>query len=336
MPNKLLLLCLFGLFIVSAIGQNYIPSPVINDAVYINPYYSNHNQKIKDSCCNNKDTHAHFIERSLFSKAPYISERKFNVEPIDNADTSLELQINYKVIKPVLHKDSTYKFHSFSKSREIYVPVDSRGLFHDKGEFKMNYSIRSKHNGVYGDEQNLSDVFYLSDIFKFGVGYSFFWYTTTTRIKSFYNGINGFLELNLLKGVYLKARIYDPNFIGKENWTENGSTTDAFSIRPVGEVTMDYHAWKHFNHLIINYGVGLGVLFNKASEKIAEKSGTSTSNTSFTSVGMNLDEVFILDYPGVKNFGLVVGGGYFIGVPAICSAIYYLHVGIVAFPINFR
>jgi hypothetical protein len=327
---------LFGLFIVHAIGQNYIPSPVINDAVYIDPYYSNHNQKTIDSCCKNKDTHAHFIERSLFSKAPYITERKFNIEPVDKSDSSLELQFNYKVVNHSHSKDSTYKFLSFSKSHEIYVPVDSKGLFHDKGEFTLNYSIRSNHNGVKGDEQKLSDIFYLSDIFKFGLGYSFFWYSTTTRTKSFYNGINGFLELNLLKGVYLKARIYDPNFIGKENWTENGSANDVFSIRPVGEITMDYHAWKHFDHLIINYGVGLGCLLNKATEKLTERSGESTSHTDFYSVGMNLDEIFILDYSGVKNFGLVLGGGYFIGVPSVCSAIYYLHVGIIAFPINFR
>src|SRR5208283_5763615 len=123
--------------------------------------------------------------------------------------------------------------------------------------------------------------------------------------KSFYSGLNGLLELSIVKGLYLKAKIYTDNFNKNESPAESTLNSDIYSIRPIGMVSLDYHRWKRFKKVIINYGVGLGGLYNKSTEKITKNRKESDSDVYFGSVGMNLDEVIMLDYPVLKNFGLI-------------------------------
>jgi len=337
MNKKSYLFCLFLLiYIFPVAGQDSRPFRIVGALIYIDPYYAPHEHKIQDSSHCSNCTHDFFIEKSVFSQTPYLTERRVYLEPLNSSDSNLDIQINYKVQKSSIHKDSLYKNKTFAKSHEIFIPIDSKYIFRSGGKFIVKYSVSINQKEVKDEEEYFSDNFYLSGVFKFGLGYSFFWYMSTQSSKSFYSGLNGFLELNLVKGLYLKAIIYDDHLNENEKSVGSSIINDIFSIHPTGEVTLDYHRWKRFGKLITNYGVGLGYLLNKSTETITKNKNESTSNITFGTVGLNLNEVFILDYPGWRNFGIYVGGGYFVGIPSICSAIYNLKFGLVVFPLNFH
>jgi hypothetical protein len=111
---------------------------------------------------------------------------------------------------------------------------------------------------------------------------------------------------------------------------------DVYSINPIAQASLDYHRWKRSKKLIINYELGLGALYSKSTETLTKNAQVSVSKLYFSSVGLNLDGIFIADAPVLRYFGFSIGGGYFVGVPSICSAIYFLNFGLIGFPINFH